>query len=100
MVLGAIVDSEKTADAILADLQAIFGARVFDALAATIVKDHLGGEMDVRTAIMQRPDLFERAFIAILGEIGERVLAFVCNKLQAGLPPDENSSSSIVYSKA
>ncbi|MEO9363207.1 MAG: hypothetical protein ABI348_04830 [Nitrososphaera sp.] len=96
MVLGAIVDSEKLADAMLDDLQALFGSRVFELLAATIVKDHLGGEMDMRAAIIQRPDLFERAFIEVLGETGERILMNVCGRLHAELHLDENSA----YSKA
>jgi hypothetical protein len=89
MVLGVIVDSEKMADAILVKLQTIFGARVFDTLAATIVEDHLGGEMDMRTAMIQRPDLFESAFIEILGGIGEKILAKACYEVQTQFHVDE-----------
>lgn len=96
MVLGAIEDSEKLADAILNELQAMFGSRVFDLLAATIVKDHLGGEMDVRAAIIQRPDRFERAFIEVLGETGERILMNMCSRLHAEL----NLEGNFAYSKA
>lgn len=110
MMLGSIVDSEKVADAVLTDLHAVFGTRVFDTLVAMMVENHLGGEMDIRTAIMQRPDLFERAFIGILGEVGERILASVCNNTlplmrQAELPRDgtnndDDSSNVVAYSKA
>lgn len=72
MVLGVIADSERLADAMLANLQEIFGSRVFDTMVAMIVENNLGGEMDIRTAVMQRPDLFERAFIGILCDVGER----------------------------
>lgn len=98
MVLGAIADSEKLADAILNDLQVVFGSRIFDLLAATIVKDHIGGEMmgDIRMVVIQRPDLFERAFIEMLGEAGEKILMSMCNRLYAELHPD----GSVAYSKA
>lgn len=76
----------------LADLEDTLGIRVFEALVTKISVDYLGGEMDVRTAIIERPDLFERAFIAILGEIGERILAYIwcaklCHKLNLGSLP-------------
>jgi hypothetical protein len=96
MLLGDSADSEKLADALLAKLEEIFGSLVFDTRVAMIVENNLGGEMDIRRAVMQRPDLFERAFIGILGEIGERILANVCSKLQTEFHLDGN----IAYAKA
>ncbi len=39
--------------------------------------------MDVRTAIIHRPELFERGFIGIVGEIGENILRYIwCTELR------------------
>lgn len=75
-----MVDIETLADAILDDLKSVFGPTVFSALMLMIADDFLG-EMDVRTAIMERPDLFERAFIGTLGTPGEKILADICEGL-------------------
>ena len=68
-------DPRDVADALLINLENTLGIRVFDALITNISLDYLGGEMDIRTAIIERPDLFERAIIGMLGSIGERILA-------------------------
>lgn len=90
-----ITASEELVDAMLAKLEQILGSRVFNTLVAKIYQDYLGAEMQVRTAIIQRPDLFERAFTGMLGEMGERVLETVFHRLHAELRLD----SAIGYSK-
>lgn len=64
------------------NLEEILGIRILEAVAAKISEDYQGGEMDIRYAIIHRPDLFERAFIGMLGDIDERILGHVwCSKL-------------------
>jgi|SRR5690242_17614211 hypothetical protein len=70
-------DPRNVADALLINLENTLGIRVFEALITEISLDYLGGEMDVRTAITERPDLFERAIIGMFGSIGERILAHI-----------------------
>jgi hypothetical protein len=68
-------------------MKEIFGIRVFDDIAAKITDEDFGGKMDIRTSIIIRPDLFERALIGILGEAGERILEYIwdsrlCNQFE------------------
>lgn len=56
-----------------------------------IAEDYLG-EMDARTAIIERPDLFERAFVGLLGEAGKKILADICEGLCAEFLLDENAA--------
>lgn len=79
MALKGIADPEKATDTILTELHAIFGTRVFDVLVAAMTENYLDGKMDIRTTMIQRQDLFERAFIGILSEAGEKILARVCD---------------------
>ncbi|HVX02069.1 MAG TPA: hypothetical protein VHA09_02850 [Nitrososphaera sp.] len=85
-----MVDVETLVDAILGDLRRVFGPIVFPALMSMIADDYLG-EMDVRTAIIARPDLFERAFIGTLGTPGEKILADICEGLYARFLIDKNA---------
>jgi RecB family endonuclease NucS len=90
-------DPGNVADALLINLEDTLGIRVFEALITKISLDYLGGEMDVHTAIIERPDLFERALIGVLGCIGERILAHIwCLKLRKQFRLDP----SLTYHKA
>jgi hypothetical protein len=60
----------------------IFGPRVFDTLEAKITEEYLGEEMDLASALIKRPDLFERAIVSILGSAGVPALGAVLDKLQ------------------
>ncbi|MEO9364139.1 MAG: hypothetical protein ABI348_09585 [Nitrososphaera sp.] len=75
-----MVDVETLAEAILGSLEKTFGPVVFPALMDIIAEDYLG-EMDAHTAIIKRPDLFERAFVGMLGEPGKKILADICEGL-------------------
>jgi hypothetical protein len=86
-----VVDVETLADAILASLKETFGPLVFTALMDMISEDYLG-EMDARTAIIERPDLFERAFVGMLGVPGKKILADVCEELCAKFFIDRNAA--------
>lgn len=77
-----MVDTGTLADAIFDNLRLIFGPIVFPALMEMMAEDYLG-EIDVRTAIITRPDLFERAFVGTLGEPGKKILANICKGLCA-----------------
>ena len=90
-------DAENVADVLLINLEGIIGTLAIDAIVEKISEEYLGNEMDICATIIRRPDLFERALIAILGEIGGRILAYIwCSKLckQFRLDP------SLTYQKA
>jgi hypothetical protein len=72
----------KVVDAVLRSLRDFLGPRCFDAVMTRITEDYLHGETDIRAAIAKRPDLFERALIGILGEVGEIMLVKVCAEIR------------------
>jgi hypothetical protein len=77
-----LITAEILADAILINLQETFGWSVYDVLVKKITDDYLGNEMDIRTAIVQRPDLFERGFIGLIGPLAEKFLLDICDKIR------------------
>lgn len=74
------MDVSEMADLLLTRLEEALGPNIFDALILWIANEYLG-EMEVRTAIIKRPDLFERAFIHALGEAGEALLKTICGDI-------------------
>jgi hypothetical protein len=90
-----LTNSEQIADAMLSRLKSILGPHVYDLLLEKIATEYLGSEMDVRTAIMQRPEYFERAFVALLGTGGEHLLVSICAELHKEFQLDIG----IIYTK-
>ncbi len=77
------ISKEEVVDALLMNLEDLLGSKVFHTISIVITRDYLGDEMDFRTAIINRPDLFERAFIGLIGDIGEKILQHIwCSKLR------------------
>jgi hypothetical protein len=77
------ITRQDVVEALLMNLKDLLGGKVFHTISIVITRDYLGDEMDLRTAIMNRPDLFERAFIGLTGDIGERILQHIwCSKLR------------------
>ncbi|AIF85446.1 hypothetical protein NTE_03418 [Candidatus Nitrososphaera evergladensis SR1] len=78
------------AEEILHRLEEIFSRQIFNAICEKITEDFFGNEMDLRTAIVARPDLFERAFHSIFGNTGFRILEPVYDELhkEFGLDKD------------
>lgn len=58
-------------------MKEILGTLAFEALVRHIYTEYLGEQMDIRDAIIYRPDLFVRALASILGEIVERLLIYI-----------------------
>lgn len=79
---------EDIADAILANLNEIFGWSVYEMLIRKIMQNYLDSKIDVRTAIIEQPAVFERAFLGLIGPLGEKFLVDVCEKVQADLELD------------
>ncbi len=71
------ITREDVSDALLMNLEEVLGSKVFHTVSIVITRDYLGDEMDLQTAIINRPDLFERAFIGMTGDIGERILRHI-----------------------
>lgn len=87
---------EQVADALVTELQFLLGTEVFSALSRTISRDFLGDEMDLRTSIIYRPELFERAFIGIIGDIGVGILEHIWyTKLRMQFDLDSSESYQI-----
>ena len=88
---------ENVIDALILSFEVTFGSRVNDALMQVLTEEYLGGEMDVRSALIYRPDLFEKAFLGIFGEGGEKLLSEIWHsKLCSKFALD----SSMTYRKA
>ncbi len=83
------------ANAILADMREIFGQGFYNLLTTKIARDYLNDKVDIRTAIIKYPSVFEQAFIGLIGPLGEKFLANVCENVQHDLGLDD----SIRYSK-
>lgn len=86
---------DAIADEILANLKEIFGWSFYDLLTKKIVHDYLYDKVDIRTAIIEYPSVFERAFIGLIGPLGEKFLANVCENVQHDLGLD----NSVRYSR-
>jgi hypothetical protein len=85
---------EAIADAILASLKEIFGRSVYDMLTKKITQNYLNNKIDIRIAIIEQPAVFERAFIGLIGPLGEKFLADVCEKVQSELDLDNYATYS------
>lgn len=90
-------DAESVVDALILSLEAVFGVRVYEAIGRMLSEEYFGGEMDVRSALIHRPELFEKAFIGLLGDAGEKMLSEIWHsKLNDKFALD----SSMTYRKA
>lgn len=87
---------EAVADAILDNLMEIFGWSVYDMLTRKIMQNYLNNKIDIRTAIIEEPGVFERAFIGLIGPLGEKFLANVCEKVQSELDLNHHTTYSKV----
>lgn len=70
-------------------METIFGSKLMAILLKELQENYFGEEMDVKRAILERPELFERAFHAMLGKAGHAILAIVCKKVYAQLELDK-----------
>ncbi|AIF84313.1 hypothetical protein NTE_02259 [Candidatus Nitrososphaera evergladensis SR1] len=87
---------EAIADAVLSGLKETFGWSVYDLLIKKITQNYLNNKIDIRTAIVEHPAVFERAFIGLIGPLGEKFLADVCEKVQSELDLDHYATYSRV----
>lgn len=79
------VMEEEQADAFLSRLKDLLGPNVYHILALTLEDDFFGNEKDVKRILQERPELFERAFRGVLGELaGTAVLRIVDQQLADG----------------
>jgi hypothetical protein len=77
-----MVNSNGVADSILHNLQEILGPTVFDVLMGVMAGDYFG-ERNVRMAIIERPEVFESAFVKIVGEeVGQKILAKIFHEIR------------------
>jgi hypothetical protein len=86
---------EEVSEAVLAHLKSMLGPQVTAVLLRELQENYFGAEMDVRTAIADRPELFERAFAGVLGRAGQAILVIICKKIHAQFSLD----AGVTYSK-
>ncbi len=56
---------------------------MFDALVINIVDNFFGGQMELRSAIIQRPELFENALTTAIGTAAEKILSHICQQISS-----------------
>lgn len=83
---------DAIADGILANMKEIFGSAFYDLLTKKIVHDFLLDKVDICSAIIEYPSVFERALIGLIGPMGENFFVNVCEKVQAELGLDDSTS--------
>ena len=64
-----------TADAVLQDLRKFLGRKVYDAIMTRLGSDYFDGDIDIRNIIDHQPELFEAAFLDLLGQAGAIILS-------------------------
>ncbi|HVT62035.1 MAG TPA: hypothetical protein VHD33_00910 [Legionellaceae bacterium] len=79
---------ENIADILLQNLRDRLGEEVYSVIMKRVVKDYLGNNTDdLRSAMIQRPEIFESALVDLLGQVGRILLAKACEdiKIENGL---------------
>ncbi len=79
----------------------MLGVPTFEVVAVEIYEEYLGGEIDIHSAIIHRPELFERAIMTILGESGQSMLAYIwhsklCKQIDLSFAPGYEKSGDLV----
>ena len=73
---------EDQAEVFLSRLESLLGTDIYRILALTLEDDFFGNEKDIKRVLQERPELFERAFRGLLGELaGTAVLRIVDQQL-------------------
>lgn len=86
---------EVISEAVLTHIKSMLGPQVTAVLLRELQENYFGSEMDARTVIVQRPELFEKALAGVLGRAGQAILVIVCKKVHAQF----NLDASMTYSK-
>lgn len=60
---------------LILQLESFLGPRIVSAVLYEIEQKYLGGEISARQCLTEKPDLFERAIVSIMGPAGEVILA-------------------------
>lgn len=76
--------SSNIIDSILQNLRDILGDEVYDVVMSRIISCYFGKAINVRTALAEDPELFETAFIALLGKMGRILLTKSLDEISAG----------------
>lgn len=76
------INNDILADAILHEMQSFLGRIVYDVVMTRIIDDYLGGDADLRKAILQKPEAFESAFLGLLGDMGAILLSKTLGQIE------------------
>lgn len=88
------IDRMLLAAEIVAKLEVDLGSESLNLIGKMITETYLGGEMDLRTAILERPAVVRRAFVEILGDVGEVLLMNACKNSYAKFGVDKSECCS------
>ena len=75
-------------DTLLSVIKQVLGMKMAPLVMKEIHAEYLGREIGIKQCVLQRPDLFERAFLGIVGRAGENILGIVCNEVRSRLQMD------------
>lgn len=101
--------AEDFAAAIISNLEGLLGKRAIASIQMEIEENYFGKELSLASALVQRPDLFEKAFMAILGSAALAILELAINAataqldmgvIFAGLKPGGLAECLTVFSKS
>lgn len=82
--------ADEAATLILSRLRLILGSRAFDAIIEEI-KANYCGVMDINTCISERPEVFERALVNIIGIAGSTILGKICDEIFKEHQPESSN---------
>lgn len=79
--------AEEFAAAFLSNLERLLGKRAMANIRSEIEETYFGRELSFESSLVQRPELFERAFAAVLGSAAAEILklAMAASATQLGM---------------
>lgn len=80
--------AEEFAAAFLSNLENLLGRRVLSNIQSEIEENYLWKELSFEGALVKRPELFERAFVALLGSAAATILTLALEAAAAQLGMD------------
>ena len=86
-------EADIVVDAQLSAMKEALGSKMFPIILEQIHVAYLGREIGVMQCLLQRPDLFEKAFLSFVGKAGETILGFICKKTRNYLQLNDAVSS-------
>lgn len=78
-------EAEEFASAFLSNLETLLGKRAMTSIKSEIEENYFGRELSFESALVQRPELFEKAFAALLGSAAAAIFVLAMDAAAAQL---------------